>query len=123
LSEVIVKTYIAVAALFAATGASAAQPHLADGMLVDEHGMTLYAYAGHGTPNSTACEGASVLNFPVAAAGPHDMPTGNLTFVTAPTGARQWAYKGRPLYLGRMDKKPGDHQADGLNSMWYPVRP
>jgi predicted lipoprotein with Yx(FWY)xxD motif len=121
--EVIVRTIIAVAALFAATGASAAQPHLSDGMLVDEHGMTLYAYAGHGVPDSTVCEGSCELNFPAAMADPHDMPTGNLTFVTAPTGARQWAYKGRPLYLGRMDKKPGDHQADGLNSTWYPVRP
>jgi predicted lipoprotein with Yx(FWY)xxD motif len=118
-----VRTFIAVVALFAATGVSAAQPHLADGMLVDEHGMTLYAYMGHGAPDSAACEGPCNLNFPVATADPHDLPTGSLDLLKARTGARQWTYKGRPLYLGRMDKKPGDHQADGLNSMWYPVRP
>jgi predicted lipoprotein with Yx(FWY)xxD motif len=121
--EVIVRTLIAVAALLAATGASAAQPHLSDGMLVDEHGMILYAYAGHGAPDATACEGSCELNFPAATANPRDMSTGDLTFADTLAGARQWAYKGRPLYLGRMDKKPGDHQADGLNSMWYPVRP
>jgi len=118
-----VRTFIAVVALFAAAGASAAQPHLSDGMLVDEHGMTLYTYAGHGAPDATACEGSCELNFPNATADRRDMPTGNLAIVTTPTGAHQWAYKGRPLYLGRMDKKPGDHQADGLNSAWYPVRP
>jgi predicted lipoprotein with Yx(FWY)xxD motif len=118
-----VRTFIAIVTLLAATEALAAQPHLSDGMLVDEHGMTLYAYAGKGAPDATACEGTCALNFPSAMADPRDTQTGSLTIVTNATGERQWAYKGRLLYHGRMDKKPGDHQADGLNGMWYPVRP
>jgi predicted lipoprotein with Yx(FWY)xxD motif len=118
-----VRTYIAIVTLLAATEASATPPHLSDGMLVDEHGMTLYAYAGKGTPDATACEGACELNFPSAIADQHDTPTGSLTLVKTQTGERQWAYKGHPLYHGRMDKKPGDHQGDGLNSVWYAVRP
>jgi predicted lipoprotein with Yx(FWY)xxD motif len=118
-----VRTFIAIVALLAASEASAAPPHLSDGMLVDEHGMTLYAYAGKGTPDATACEGACELNFPSAIADQQDTPNGSLTLVNTQTGERQWAYKGHPLYHGRMDKKAGDHQADGLNSVWYPVRP
>ena len=122
-TEVVLRTFIATVALLAATEASAAPPHVSDGMLVDGHGMTLYAYAGKGAPDATACEGSCELNFPPAIADPHDTQTGSLTIVTGASGEPQWAYEGQPLYHGRMDKKPGDHQADGLNSMWYPVRP
>jgi predicted lipoprotein with Yx(FWY)xxD motif len=110
-------------ALLAATGASAAAPHLGDGMLVEDRGMTLYIYAGKGAPDATACEGSCALNFPPAIADSLDTQSGSLTIATSASGKPQWAYQGHPLYLGRMDKKPGDHQADGLNGMWYPVRP
>jgi predicted lipoprotein with Yx(FWY)xxD motif len=118
-----VRTFVAIVTLLAASEVSAVPPQLSDGMLVVEHGMTLYAYAGKGTPDATACEGACELNFPSAIAGQHDTPTGSLTLVSTRTGERQWAYKGHPLYHGRMDQKPGDHQGNGLNSVWYAVRP
>src|SRR3979409_894410 len=81
-TEVIVRTIIAPVALRSTTEASAVPPHLSDGMLVDEHGMTLYAYAGKGTPDATACEGACELNFPSAIADQRDTPTDRLTLVT-----------------------------------------
>jgi predicted lipoprotein with Yx(FWY)xxD motif len=118
-----VRTFIAIVALLAVNTASAAPPHLSDRKLVDQHGMTLYAYAGKGTPAAMACEGVCELNFPSAIADQHDTPNGSLTLVNTRAGERQWACKGHPLYHGRMDKKPGDHRADGLNSLWYPVRP
>jgi hypothetical protein len=80
-----VRTFIAIVALLAASEASAAPPHLSDGMLVDEHGMTLYAYAGKGTPDATACEGACELNFPSAIADQQDTPNGSLTLVNTQT--------------------------------------
>jgi predicted lipoprotein with Yx(FWY)xxD motif len=121
--EVIVRSLIAIAAILGATRVLAAPPHLSEGVLVDEHGMTLYAYAGKGTPDAAACEGACELNFPPAIADKRDTPDGSLTLVSTQTGERQWAYRGHRLYHGRMDKKPGDRHADGLNKVWYPVGP
>jgi predicted lipoprotein with Yx(FWY)xxD motif len=118
-----VRALAGIVALLAATASSAAPPHVSDGMLVDQHGMTLYVFGGKGPPDATACEGACERNFPPAVAVAGDMPIDSLTLVATPTGERQWAYKGQPLYRGRMDKKPGDHQADGLNGIWHPIRP
>ena len=39
-------------------------------------------------------------------------------------GAKQWAYKGKPLYLWFDDKKPGDAGGDGMNrGIWRIERP
>lgn len=40
------------AVLLAATFAMAAAPHVSDGRLVDEHGMTLYLFDGKGAPDA-----------------------------------------------------------------------
>lgn len=117
------RTRAGIVALFVTTASSAAPPHVSDGMLVDQHGMTLYVFGGKGPPDAASCAGDCKRNFPPAVAVPGDTPTGSLTLVATPTGERQWAYKGQPLYHGLMDKKPGDHQADGLNGIWHPVRP
>lgn len=109
--------------LFAATSALAATPHTSDGMLVDEHGMTLYVFDGKGTPDAKACEGDCERNFPPALAAPGDKPSGDLTLKPAPNGGSQWAFRGKPLHRGLMDKKPGDRAGDGLNEVWHSVRP
>jgi predicted lipoprotein with Yx(FWY)xxD motif len=67
-TEVFMRTFIAAVALLAAADASAVPPRLSDGMLVDGHGMTLYAYARKGAPDARACEGSCELNFPPAVA-------------------------------------------------------
>ncbi|MGT2471569.1 COG4315 family predicted lipoprotein [Paraburkholderia terrae] len=108
--------------LLAATPALAAAPHISDGMLVDEHGMTLYVFDGRGSPDAKSCEGDCDRNFPPALAAPGDKPSGALTLTAAPHGGSQWAFKGKPLYRGLMDKKPGDHAGDGLNEVWHSVR-
>lgn len=117
------RTLVAAVALLATTQASGTPPHVSDRMLVDEHGMTLYVFAGSRPPDATACEGNCDLNFPPALADANDTPADGFTLIKNQKGERQWAYKGRPLYHGRMDKKPGDHQGDGLNGVWYPIRP
>ncbi|SAL86015.1 lipoprotein [Caballeronia choica] len=116
------RTRVVLLAVLISTQAGAAPPHMSDGMLVDDHGMTLYAFAGHGSPDATACEGDCERNFPPAIADPSDKPTARLSIIKTAKGERQWAYQGRPLHHGRMDKKPGDHQGDGLNGAWYPIR-
>jgi predicted lipoprotein with Yx(FWY)xxD motif len=43
--------------------------------------------------------------------------------VTRDDGARQWACRGRPLYLRARDAKPGDKTGDGFNSVWHVAKP
>lgn len=106
--------------LFAAP-ALAAAPHVSDGLLVDEQGMTLYVFGGQGVPDSKSCEGDCERNFPPALAAPGDKPVGMPTLMPARNGGTQWAYQGKPLYRGLMDKKPGDRSGDGLNKIWHSV--
>ena len=108
--------------LLAATSALAAAPHASDGILVDEHGMTLYVFDGKGMPDAKSCEGDCERNFPPALAAPGDKPSGDLTLKPAPNGGSQWAFRGKPLHRGLMDKKPGDRSGDGLNEVWHSVR-
>jgi predicted lipoprotein with Yx(FWY)xxD motif len=105
------------AELLVATPALAAAPHVSDGMLVDEHGMTLYVFGGKGTPDAKSCEGDCERNFPPALAAPGDKPSGALALMPAPNGGSQWTFRGKRLYRGLMDKKPGDRRGDGLNEV------
>ena len=43
---------------------------------------------------------------------------GDYTIITRDDGAKQWAYKGKPLYLWIKDSKPGDRTGDGFNNAW-----
>ncbi|SAK85877.1 lipoprotein [Caballeronia temeraria] len=118
------KTLVCVIPLLVSASAFATAPHVNDGILVDEHGMTLYVFGGTGTPDAKSCEGDCARNFPPAIAQPDDKAEGKLSLVsTTDSSERQWAYQGKRLYHGAMDKKPGDTHGDGLNTVWHVVRP
>lgn len=105
----------------AVPSAVAAAPHASEGILVDEQGMTLYVFAGKSGPDAKSCDGNCERNFPPALAASDDKPVGMLTLVPGRGGKSQWAYQGKPLYRGLMDKKPGDRSGDGLNEVWHSV--
>jgi predicted lipoprotein with Yx(FWY)xxD motif len=117
------KVFAATAILLATTVARAAAPHVDDGVLVDDHGMTLYTFGGNGPPDQKSCEGNCAKNFPPALAAQGDRPSGELAVVPTANSTSQWAYKGKRLYHGLMDKKPGDRHGDGLNQVWHTVKP
>jgi len=49
---------------------------------------------------------------------------GDYTIITRDDASKQWAYKGRPLYTWKDDKKPGDITGDGfLNGAWHIAQP
>ncbi|SAK58270.1 hypothetical protein [Caballeronia ptereochthonis] len=79
------------------TSVLAAAPHVKDGMLVDEQGMTLYVFGRKGMP-------------------------GALTVVPAANDGSQWTFQGKPLFRGLMDKRPGDRSGDGPNEVWHSVQ-
>jgi predicted lipoprotein with Yx(FWY)xxD motif len=121
---------LACAALVAVAGCSTygtptmpASVKVADGVLTNSAGMTLYTFdrdtAGSG---KSECNGPCAVNWPPLLAAADAQPTSEWTIVTRADGARQWAYKGKPLYLWAKDMKPGDRTGDNVNNVWRIAR-
>lgn len=95
-----------------------------DGVFTDARGMTLYTFdrdaAGSG---KSVCNGPCATNWPPLMATATDQPRGDWSIVTRDDGQRQWAYKGKPVYLWMRDAKPGDRTGDGINGVWKLARP
>jgi len=117
---------LAVAAAVALAGCAAMAPAPAqssNGVLVGSNGMTLYTFdkdpAGSG---KSVCNGQCATNWPPLAADASAKPMGDYTVITRDDGARQWAYKGKPLYFWVKDKQPGDKTGEGVNNVWRTAR-
>ncbi len=100
--------------LAAAPGAKMEQDRL-----VGNNGMTLYTFdkdvAGSG---KSVCNGPCATNWPPLSAQAGDQASGDWSIVTRDDGAKQWAYRGKPLYFWVKDQKPGDTTGDGFNNVW-----
>jgi predicted lipoprotein with Yx(FWY)xxD motif len=103
-------------------GASPAK--VADGVLTGGNGMTLYTFdkdaAGSG---KSVCNGPCATNWPPLLVKEGESAGGDYGIVTRDDGAKQWAYKGKPLYFWVKDQKPGDRTGDGFNNVWHAARP
>ncbi len=42
--------------------------------------------------------------------------------ITRDDGAKQWAYKGKPVYTWSKDAKPGDMSGDNFNNVWHVIK-
>lgn len=106
------------------TGAGPAPTRTVDGVLTNGAGMTLYTFdkdpAGGG---KSVCNGQCAALWPPLSAAAGAKATGDYSIVTRDDGTRQWAYKGKPLYLWVRDAKPGDRTGDGVNNVWRLARP
>lgn len=102
----------------AKTGTTALGP-----VLVDAKGMTLYTF-DRDSAGKSACNGQCAQNWPPLMATTDAKASGDWTVVTRDDGAKQWAYKGKPLYAWVRDQKPGDTTGDGfLNGAWHVAKP
>ncbi len=90
--------------------------------LVDGKGMTLYTF-DRDTTGKSNCNGPCLTNWPALAAAADAKASGDWTIVTRSDGGRQWAYKGKPLYIFSKDSKPGDAAGDGVNNVWHIAAP
>lgn len=103
--------------------ATPAPTKIVDGVLTNSAGMTLYTFdkdaAGSG---KSECNGPCAANWPPLLAASDAKASGDYTVVTRADGAKQWAYKGKPLYLWVKDAKPGDRSGDGFNNVWHVAR-
>lgn len=110
--------------LAGAAAAAGAPVSAADGMLVGSNGMTLYTFDKDAADSGKSmCNGPCAANWPPLAAAGGDSASGDYSIVTRDDGARQWAFKGKPLYFWSKDQKPGDKTGDGFNGVWRVAKP
>ena len=120
---------VAAAALLGLAGCSsygttgAPPTKFTDGVLTNSAGMTLYTFDKDTTGSGkSTCNGPCATNWPPLLATADAKPSGDYTIIMRDDGAKQWAYKGKPLYLWSKDAKPGDRTGDGFNNAWRLVR-
>jgi predicted lipoprotein with Yx(FWY)xxD motif len=93
-----------------------------NGILVNTAGMTLYTF-DRDTNGKSACNSQCATNWPPLLAQDGDKGTADYSIVTRDDGKKQWAHKGKPLYLWAKDQKPGDTTGDRVNNVWHVVKP
>lgn len=102
-----------------------AAPRLERGKIVTREGLTLYVFdndvKGSG---KSACTGPCAGLHPAYLAAPGETAKDPWSFVVREDGAKQWAYKGRPLYRFYADEKRGQTGGDGLSrNTWHTAQP
>lgn len=109
----------------ASCAAVLAQPVVKGNMLTTATGRTLYVF-----DNDVAGVGKSVCNPPCSGIFPPYLVEADVgvppeySIIVRQDGSRQWAYKGKPLYIFFNDEKPGDKIGDGMNrNIWHIARP
>jgi predicted lipoprotein with Yx(FWY)xxD motif len=108
-------------ASYASLASAQAPAKMTDGVLTNTAGMTLYTF-DKDEGGKSMCNGPCVANWPPLMAGADAKASGDWAIVTRDDGAKQWAYKGKPVYLWAKDQKPGDKTGDGFNSVWHVVK-
>lgn len=122
----LILTLLTVATLAACSSMGGpATPAMAEGgVLVNSAGMTLYTFdADPANTGKSTCNGPCAANWPPLMATGDAAPSGDWSIVTRDDGAKQWAYKGKPLYLWAKDQKPGDRTGDGVKNVWHVAKP
>lgn len=115
---------LSLAALASGVAMAAPPVKTVGGMLVNAAGMTLYTF-----DNDTAGSGKSACNGPCAGLWPpvtaeaDAKPEGDMTIITRDDGTKQWAYKGKPVYLYKSDMKAGDTTGDNFKNVWHIIKP
>ncbi|WP_454723455.1 MULTISPECIES: COG4315 family predicted lipoprotein [Cupriavidus] len=95
---------------------------VANGALTDPQGLTLYTF-DRDSGDKSACNGGCATNWPPLLASPGTSAMGSYTIITRDDGAKQWAYRGKPLYRFAKDAKPGDRTGDNINNVWHVATP
>ena len=91
-------------------------------VLTDANGMTLYTVTSD-APGASNCVSRCATAWPPLFAGSDARPSGRLSLVTRPDGARQYAWDGWPLYLWSKDLSPGDVAGHNYGDVWKVAKP
>ena len=96
---------------------------MANGLWVNTAGMTLYTFDKDvAASGKSACNGPCAALWPPAAAATDAKAEGDFTLVVRDDGARQWAYKGKPVYTYSGDKKAGEMSGDNFKDSWHVIK-
>jgi predicted lipoprotein with Yx(FWY)xxD motif len=88
----------------------------------DSKDMTLYTFDKDEMGKSN-CYDKCAANWPPYTAMADAMAEGDWTVIDRTDGTKQWAYKGKPVYLFVQDKKPGDVTGEGKgDGTWHVVK-
>ena len=105
------------------TAAAKSPAMLANGALVAPSGMTLYTFdKDMANSGKSSCNGPCAALWPPMMATAADQPAGAYSVVTRDDGARQWAYKGKPVYTYKADVKAGDRTGDNFKDVWHIIK-
>ena len=92
-------------------------------VLTNDKGMTLYVFDKDSSGKSV-CNGPCAGNWPPLIATTGAMPMGDYSVITRDDGSKQGAYKRRPVYTWKNDKKQGNITGDGfLDGAWHIAQP
>jgi predicted lipoprotein with Yx(FWY)xxD motif len=121
------RTVLAVAATAVVVGCASNEPAMTHDtamgkVLADSKGMTLYTF-DKDVAGKSNCNGQCAVNWPPLKASADDKAMGEWSVVTRDDGAKQWAYKGMPVYGWIKDNKPGDTTGEGVNGVWRVAKP
>jgi len=79
-----------------------------------------YQFLGFNGGPFSNCTNACAEVMPPLLAGDGDKAAGEWWIFTRPDGARQWAYRGHPVYTYR-DDEPGRHKASYMGRWWTEI--
>ncbi|MFZ6675350.1 hypothetical protein [Undibacterium sp. Xuan67W] len=92
-------------------------------ILVSKAGMTLYTFDKDVTGNGkSVCNDACLTLWPALTAAAGATGSGDYTVITRDDGSKQWAYKGKPLYMFAKDKQEGDRTGDNVKEIWHVIK-
>ncbi len=125
---------VLVAALGTASTAASAQATVHNGILANQSGMTLYTFDRDATGRSVCGAACEKLWTPFRAGDPDNASGGSsapaaMDYITdystilRDDGTRQWAYKGKPLYMFAKDQNPGETNGEEFNKSWHVAKP
>lgn len=91
--------------------------------LADANGKTLYTYDRDTVPGKSACVGDCAKAWPPLLVSPNAKPIKNWSVITRNDGAKQWAYKTKPLYTFAKDTEIAQRNGDGMvDGAWHMAR-
>jgi predicted lipoprotein with Yx(FWY)xxD motif len=94
---------------------------VANGILADSSGRTLYTF-DKDAANKSNCNGGCAAIWPPFLVKDGDRASADFRVITRDDGARQWALSEKPLYFYAADVQAGDAKGDGKGGVWRVIR-
>lgn len=120
-----VMTFVVAASLAMVAGSALAAPaglkQIGGGAWANADGKALYTFDNDTTPGKSVCNAGCAAIWPPLVAGSDAAPSGDWSIITRDDGAKQWAHKGKPVYMFGRDI-PGRPAMGESVSGWKMVR-